>query len=60
LKEIAMTEDIRELRDKVLALTATVESRKAKYRLHEMEERLTELSQASSESKGTRENPPSS
>ncbi len=55
-----MTEDIRELRDKVLALTATVESRKAKYRLHEMEERLTELSQASSESKGTRENPPSS
>ncbi|MBI3767729.1 MAG: hypothetical protein HY271_04440 [Deltaproteobacteria bacterium] len=55
-----MTEDIRELREKVLALAGTLESRKAKYRLLEMEERLTELSQTSSESKGARENPPSS
>ncbi len=38
-----MAEDIRELRDKILALTAAVESRKAKYRLVEMEERLTDL-----------------
>lgn len=38
-----MTQDIRELRDKVLALAGAVESRTIKYRLHEMEERLTEL-----------------
>ena len=45
-----MTDEIRELRDKVLALTCAVESRKAKYRLLEVEERLTELLQASAES----------
>jgi hypothetical protein len=44
-----MTQDIRELRDKVVALTNVVESREAKYRLHEMEERLTELLRLSSE-----------
>ena len=38
-----MTEDIRELRDKVLALTGAVESRIVKYRLREIEERLNEL-----------------
>ena len=38
-----MTEDIRELREKVLALTHSVESRTLKYRLHEIEERLAEL-----------------
>jgi len=44
-----MTEDIRELRDKLLALTTVVESRRAKYRLLEMEERLTELLQTAAE-----------
>ena len=40
-----MADDLRELRDKVLALTADVESLKAKYRLIEMEERLSALLQ---------------
>jgi len=40
-----MADDLRELRDKVLALTADVESLKAKYRLLEMEERLSALLQ---------------
>ncbi len=50
-----MTEEIRELRDKVLALTSAVESRKAKYRLLEVEERLTELLQTSAESDRARD-----
>ena len=40
-----MADDIRELRDKVLALTSDVVSSKAKYRLAEMEERLNDLIQ---------------
>ena len=52
-----MTEDIRELRDKVLALTTAVESRKAKYRFIEMQERLTELLHASVDSEHARNVP---
>jgi hypothetical protein len=38
-----MTEDIRELREKVLAMSGVVESGIVKYRLREIEERLSEL-----------------
>ena len=55
-----MPEDIRELRDKLLALTTVVEGRRAKYRLLEMEERLTELLQTAAEPDRSRDSTPSS
>ncbi len=55
-----MPEDLRELRDKLVALTTVVESRRAKYRLLEMEERLTELLQIAAESDRSRDATPSS
>jgi len=57
---IAMPEDIRELRDKLVALTTIVESRRAKYRLLEMEERLTDLLQTAPEPDRSRDATPSS
>ncbi len=55
-----MTDDIRELRDKVIALTTAVESRDLRYRLREIEERLAELFRISSESVDAREGSASS
>lgn len=55
-----MPEDIRELRDKLVALTTVVEGRRAKYRLLEMEERLTDLLQSAPEPDRSRDATPSS